>query len=40
MKIIKEKKCTRCGRQGMVLSNGYCPRCDSVVYGVYGEKKI
>lgn len=29
----KEKKCRRCGRTGMILSNGLCPRCDDVIYG-------
>ncbi len=35
MRIIKEKKkCKRCSRESeFILSNGYCPRCDNVVYG-------
>lgn len=25
--------CKRCGKQGFLLSNGYCPRCDDVLFG-------
>ena len=33
MELI-EKKCKRCGRVSkLILSNGYCPRCDNVIYG-------
>jgi len=26
-------KCRRCGNNGMILENGYCIRCDDVVFG-------
>ncbi len=25
--------CKRCGNGGLILSNGYCGRCDDVIYG-------
>jgi hypothetical protein len=28
-----KKKCTRCGKEGWLCSNGLCPRCDDVAYG-------
>lgn len=29
----RNKKCKRCGRTGLLLSNGLCARCDNVIYG-------
>lgn len=35
------KTCIRCGKVGFVLNNGYCVRCDNVIYGnsVCGKKE-
>jgi hypothetical protein len=27
--------CKRCGCRGLILSNGYCGRCDAVLFGKY-----
>ena len=38
------EKCKRCGKTEDILSNGYCKRCDEVLFGknegVYPKKNV
>jgi len=33
------KKCRRCGNTGYICYNGYCSRCDDVIFGKQDVKK-
>lgn len=30
---VTSTRCKRCGNNGYILENGYCVRCDDVIYG-------
>ena len=30
---LYQEECIRCGLKGYILSNGYCERCDKILFG-------
>jgi len=39
MILTDKAKCKRCGNTGYICINGYCSRCDDVIFGKQEVKK-